>query len=582
MATSQFPENIKTWVDKQDNIDDIMAEHINEAYAEIIAIETYIKNDLPIIEGPQGPKGDKGDKGDTGVQGPQGEQGIQGPAGQDGTQGPAGPNEVSTTTDTNITGILKGDGSKVSAAVAGTDYVTPGNANFTTDVNITEDANTGIGVVIDNTSTGDSAEEGIYFQENGDLKASLVRFNNGATNGYNNDLVINNADATGRVVIGTNNTDRLVINANGTTTLNGGTVYTSANLLNATTGAAGLMSAADKSKLNGLSSYIHPAIHDAGMITLDTTNFSNNLDNTITDVQKLADKVDDLVAGNVDLTNYYNKTETNTLLFNKADLSAFTTHTNDATKHRPINDNSDLTTELWSANKIITELNKKISSSNILSINNTGSGVNDDSKLVLSTVGGNASITKNTSNNPDWANDLFISNNTTDGCIRFVANSQVVASICADNVMRIGGDLVVQGNLSAAGATIWTSNNDGSGSGLDADTVDGYEVGTGFGQIPIADGNVNYSINAYKLNGATKEDFALKTDLATSLVNGLMSKEDKAKLDSLNSYVHPATHSSTMITVSNVNFTSTNVADALSEIYTMMDSIADNLLAVTA
>ena len=36
-----------------------------------------------------------------------------------------GPNEVSTSTSTNITGLLKGNGSNVVAAVAGTDYATP-------------------------------------------------------------------------------------------------------------------------------------------------------------------------------------------------------------------------------------------------------------------------------------------------------------------------------------------------------------------------------------------------------------------------------------------------------------------------
>lgn len=36
-----------------------------------------------------------------------------------------GPNEVTTSTETNITGLLKGNGSNVVAAVAGTDYATP-------------------------------------------------------------------------------------------------------------------------------------------------------------------------------------------------------------------------------------------------------------------------------------------------------------------------------------------------------------------------------------------------------------------------------------------------------------------------
>jgi hypothetical protein len=39
-------------------------------------------------------------------------------------QGPAGPNTVTTSTTTNITGLLKGNGSTVLAATAGTDYLT--------------------------------------------------------------------------------------------------------------------------------------------------------------------------------------------------------------------------------------------------------------------------------------------------------------------------------------------------------------------------------------------------------------------------------------------------------------------------
>jgi hypothetical protein len=48
--------------------------------------------------------------------------GPQGGEGPQGDPGPAGPNEVSTSTSTNITGILLGNGSTVVAAVAGTDY----------------------------------------------------------------------------------------------------------------------------------------------------------------------------------------------------------------------------------------------------------------------------------------------------------------------------------------------------------------------------------------------------------------------------------------------------------------------------
>ena len=73
-------------------------------------------------QGPQGdtgPVGPQGPKGDAGERGP---QGIQGPAGADGA---AGPNEVTTATATNLSGILKGNGSSVTAAVAGVDYAAP-------------------------------------------------------------------------------------------------------------------------------------------------------------------------------------------------------------------------------------------------------------------------------------------------------------------------------------------------------------------------------------------------------------------------------------------------------------------------
>lgn len=54
--------------------------------------------------------------------------GSRGPEGPQGIQGPIGPNEVSATTTTNISGILKGNGSTVQTAIAGTDYATPDDA----------------------------------------------------------------------------------------------------------------------------------------------------------------------------------------------------------------------------------------------------------------------------------------------------------------------------------------------------------------------------------------------------------------------------------------------------------------------
>ena len=50
---------------------------------------------------------------------------LQGPTGAQGEPGPSGPNMVTAETATTLTGLLKGDGTSVSAAEAGTDYVAP-------------------------------------------------------------------------------------------------------------------------------------------------------------------------------------------------------------------------------------------------------------------------------------------------------------------------------------------------------------------------------------------------------------------------------------------------------------------------
>lgn len=76
-------------------------------------------------------KGDTGATGEQGIQGEQGETGEQGPAG---ATGDAGPNEVSTATETDLTGILKGDGANIAVAVAGTDYAEADHDHVAADV----------------------------------------------------------------------------------------------------------------------------------------------------------------------------------------------------------------------------------------------------------------------------------------------------------------------------------------------------------------------------------------------------------------------------------------------------------------
>lgn len=90
------------------------------------------------LQGYQGNTGEKGDKGDTGNQGIQGVQGLKGDTGSTGqqglkgdtgatgstgAQGDPGPNQVSTSTSTNLTGVLKGSSGYVAQAISGTDYL---------------------------------------------------------------------------------------------------------------------------------------------------------------------------------------------------------------------------------------------------------------------------------------------------------------------------------------------------------------------------------------------------------------------------------------------------------------------------
>ena len=84
------------------------------------------------LQGAQGPQGPQGEPGPQGPAGADGAPGADGQDGAQGPQGPAGPNEVSTTTATNITGLLKGNGTTVQQAVAGTDYAKPSNTVYAT------------------------------------------------------------------------------------------------------------------------------------------------------------------------------------------------------------------------------------------------------------------------------------------------------------------------------------------------------------------------------------------------------------------------------------------------------------------
>ena len=65
----------------------------------------------------------------TVTNGKDGAAGKDGAPGGKGDKGEPGPNKVSTSTGTDITGLLKGEGGKVAQAVAGSDYVDPSGLN---------------------------------------------------------------------------------------------------------------------------------------------------------------------------------------------------------------------------------------------------------------------------------------------------------------------------------------------------------------------------------------------------------------------------------------------------------------------
>lgn len=116
--------------------------------------------------GERGADGAAGSQGAQGIQGEQGPQGIQGEIGDTGPQGVAGPNVVTASTTTDITGILKGNGSNVGTATAGTDYVAPnGSITGATKTKITYDAKGLVTAGADATTSDIGEGTNLYFTD---------------------------------------------------------------------------------------------------------------------------------------------------------------------------------------------------------------------------------------------------------------------------------------------------------------------------------------------------------------------------------------------------------------------------------
>lgn len=92
--------------------------------------QNIIRTTLTIGQGPQGAAGAAGSQGPQGFQGVGGPQGDQG---EPGVPGEPGPNVVTTTTATDLTGILSGNGSNVGTTVVNKAYVGLSNVDNTSD-----------------------------------------------------------------------------------------------------------------------------------------------------------------------------------------------------------------------------------------------------------------------------------------------------------------------------------------------------------------------------------------------------------------------------------------------------------------
>lgn len=76
------------------------------------------------------------------------------------------------------------------------------------------------------------------------------------------------------------------------------------------------------------------------------------------------------------------------------------------------------------------------------------------------------------------------------------------------------------GAMTAGGSTnkVWHQGNDGAGSGLDADLLDGQQLGNSSGNVALSNGTVCTNLNADKLDGLDSTDL-LRTTLASARIS---------------------------------------------------------------
>ena len=102
-----------------------------------------------------------------------------------------------------------------------------------------------------------------------------------------------------------------------------------------------------------------------------------------------------------------------------------------------------------------------------------------------------------------------------------VGNLGIDISSNSFRIFDIGGTnkgFNIDMSLGAASAAtkLWHDANDGTGSGLDADLLDGYHAGNATGQVPLSNGTVNTNLNADMIDGVHITAIALLASPAFS------------------------------------------------------------------
>ena len=83
----------------------------------------------------------------------------------------------------------------------------------------------------------------------------------------------------------------------------------------------------------------------------------------------------------------------------------------------------------------------------------------------------------------------------------------------------------ISAGTAGSAAKIWHENNDGAGSGLDADLLDGKQSGNADGNIPVSNGTVNTNLNADMVDGKHVGNDSGKVPLSNGTVNSNLNAD---------------------------------------------------------